>query len=62
MKDSKIDAKKSDRILSFLQSHEITESELKQIAGAGETIGTPNASYNVSTGASDMYCDVRYDW
>lgn len=62
MKNPKTDLKKNDRILSFLQSREITESELQRIAGAGEITGSPQASYNVNTGACDAYYDVRYDW
>lgn len=61
MKDSKkTAANKSDRILSFLQSREFTEDELKNVAGAGETVHTPQVSGCPKAVGSDMYYDITY--
>ena len=61
MKDSKkIDPNKSDRILAFLQSREFTEAELKNIAGAGNTVHTPQVSGCPKAVGSDIYYDITY--
>ncbi len=63
MKNSKkTDPSKSDRILSFLQSREFTEDELKNISGAGKTIQTPKVSGSRKDVGSDIYYDITYIW
>ena len=61
MNDSKkTDSNKSDRILSFLQSREFTENDLKNIAGAGNTVHTPQVSGCPKAVGSDVYYDITY--
>lgn len=61
MKNVKAENNKNGRILSFLQSQEFTETELKTIAGSGNTEHTPKPTYSNSGGADAMY-DVTYTW